>query len=184
VLQTPRGAVYCVSQRAEHIWEGVSSATTRSRPIINTRDEPHADAERYRRLHVIVGDSNMSETTMLLKVGATDLVLRMVEAGGSGSGRSRTEIAWWWPSRTQSATMPDSVWVTFLTVTAIPRTVVSKGTSRLSSIITAKPPSCSSSPYASTVASSTSASSSSSLSSGMREAYAASVTRAGHPVSG
>ncbi|MQY05052.1 Pup--protein ligase [Actinomadura macrotermitis] len=81
VLQTPRGAVYCVSQRAEHIWEGVSSATTRSRPIINTRDEPHADAERFRRLHVIVGDSNMSETTMLLKVGATDLLLRMIEAG-------------------------------------------------------------------------------------------------------
>lgn len=81
VLQTPRGAVYCVSQRAEHIWEGVSSATTRSRPIINTRDEPHADAERYRRLHVIVGDSNMSETTTLLKVGSADLVLRMLEAG-------------------------------------------------------------------------------------------------------
>ena len=81
VLQTPRGAIYCVSQRAEHIWEGVSSATTRSRPIINTRDEPHADAERYRRLHVIVGDSNMSETTTLLKVGATDLVLRMIESG-------------------------------------------------------------------------------------------------------
>ncbi len=81
VLQTPRGAVFCVSQRAEHIWEGVSSATTRSRPIINTRDEPHADAERFRRLHVIVGDSNMSETTTLLKVGATDLVLRMIEAG-------------------------------------------------------------------------------------------------------
>ncbi len=81
VLQTPRGTVYAVSQRAEHIWEGVSSATTRSRPIINTRDEPHADAERYRRLHVIVGDSNMSETTTLLKVAATDLVLRMVEEG-------------------------------------------------------------------------------------------------------
>jgi proteasome accessory factor A len=81
VLQTPRGAVYCVSQRAEHIWEGVSSATTRSRPIINTRDEPHADAERFRRLHVIVGDSNMSETTTMLKVGTTDLVLRMIEAG-------------------------------------------------------------------------------------------------------
>ena len=81
VLQTPRGAVYCVSQRAEHIWEGVSSATTRSRPIINTRDEPHADAERFRRLHVIVGDSNMNEVTTLLKVGTTDLVLRMIEAG-------------------------------------------------------------------------------------------------------
>ncbi len=81
VLQTPRGAVYCVSQRADHIWEGVSSATTRSRPIINTRDEPHADADLYRRLHVIVGDSNMSETTNLLKVGSADLVLRMLEAG-------------------------------------------------------------------------------------------------------
>ena len=81
VLQTPRGAVFCVSQRAEHIWEGVSSATTRSRPIINTRDEPHADAERFRRLHVIVGDSNMAEPTTMLKVGATDLVLRMIEAG-------------------------------------------------------------------------------------------------------
>ncbi|TCP50879.1 proteasome accessory factor A [Tamaricihabitans halophyticus] len=81
VLQTPRGAVYCLSQRAEHIWEGVSSATTRSRPIINTRDEPHADAERYRRLHVIVGDSNMAEPTTLLKVGTANLVLEMVERG-------------------------------------------------------------------------------------------------------
>ena len=81
VTQTPRGASYSVSQRAEHIWEGVSSATTRSRPIINTRDEPHADAERYRRLHVIVGDSNMSETTTLLKVASCDLVLRMIEEG-------------------------------------------------------------------------------------------------------
>ncbi|MCW2506738.1 MAG: proteasome accessory factor [Actinomycetia bacterium] len=81
VLQTPRGAVFCLSQRAEHIWEGVSSATTRSRPIINTRDEPHADAERFRRLHVIVGDSNMNEVTTLLKTGSADLVLRMIEAG-------------------------------------------------------------------------------------------------------
>ncbi|OLF18082.1 Pup--protein ligase [Actinophytocola xanthii] len=81
VLQTPRGAVYCLSQRAEHIWEGVSSATTRSRPIINTRDEPHADAERYRRLHVIVGDSNMAEATTLLKVGSAHLVLEMIEDG-------------------------------------------------------------------------------------------------------
>ncbi|HVL88885.1 MAG TPA: Pup--protein ligase [Actinomycetota bacterium] len=81
VLQTPRGPLFCLAQRAEHIWEGVSSATTRSRPIINTRDEPHADAERYRRLHVIVGDSNMSEYATLMKVGTTDLVLRMVEEG-------------------------------------------------------------------------------------------------------
>jgi proteasome accessory factor A len=79
VLQTARGAMYCIAQRAEHIWEGVSSATTRSRPIINTRDEPHADAERYRRLHVIVGDSNMSEYSTFLKVGACALLLRMLE---------------------------------------------------------------------------------------------------------
>ena len=79
VLQTARGAAYCISQRAEHIWEGVSSATTRSRPIINTRDEPHADAERYRRLHVIVGDSNMSEYATFLKTGSTSILLRMLE---------------------------------------------------------------------------------------------------------
>src|SRR5947209_10698998 len=71
--------MFCISQRAENIWEGVSSATTRSRPIINTRDEPHADAERYRRLHVIVGDSNMSEYSTFLKVGATSILLRMLE---------------------------------------------------------------------------------------------------------
>lgn len=81
ILATPRGAIYALSQRADHIWEAVSSATTRSRPIINTRDEPHADAEHYRRLHVIVGDSSMAETTTMLKVGATDLILRMIEAG-------------------------------------------------------------------------------------------------------
>jgi proteasome accessory factor A len=79
VLQGARGPTFCLSQRAEHIWEGVSSATTRSRPIINTRDEPHADAEKYRRLHVIVGDSNMSEYATFLKVGATSIVLRMLE---------------------------------------------------------------------------------------------------------
>ncbi|HVC25635.1 MAG TPA: Pup--protein ligase [Acidimicrobiales bacterium] len=82
VLQTARGAVFCLSQRAEHIWEGVSSATTRSRPIINTRDEPHADAERFRRLHVIVGDSNMSEYTTFLKVGVMSILLRMLEDPG------------------------------------------------------------------------------------------------------
>jgi proteasome accessory factor A len=81
VLQTPRGAVYSISQRAEHIWEGLSSATTRSRPIINSRDEPHADAERFRRLHVIVGDSNMGEYTTWLKIATCDLVLRMIESG-------------------------------------------------------------------------------------------------------
>src|SRR6476469_4143244 len=82
VLQTARGAMYCMAQRAEHIWEGGSSATTRSRPIINTRDEPHAHAERFRRLHVIVGDSNMSEYATFLKVGATSILLRMLEDPG------------------------------------------------------------------------------------------------------
>ncbi|WP_149359220.1 Pup--protein ligase [Lolliginicoccus suaedae] len=81
VLHTVKAPIFTLSQRAEHIWEGVSSATTRSRPIINTRDEPHADAEKYRRLHVIVGDSNMAETTTLLKVGSAALVLEMIEAG-------------------------------------------------------------------------------------------------------
>jgi proteasome accessory factor A len=81
VLKTQSGSLYAFSQRADHIWEGVSSATTRSRPIINTRDEPHADAEHYRRLHVIAGDSNMSETTTLLKVGSVDLMLRLIESG-------------------------------------------------------------------------------------------------------
>ncbi len=74
-------AGFVMSQRADHVWEGVSSATTRSRPIINTRDEPHADSTKYRRLHVIVGDSNMSEVTTALKVGSTLLVLELIEAG-------------------------------------------------------------------------------------------------------
>ena len=82
ILLTPRGAKYCISQRAEHIWEGVSSATTRSRPIINTRDEPHANAELFRRLHVIVGDSNMSEYATFLKVGACSILLQMLEEPG------------------------------------------------------------------------------------------------------
>lgn len=81
IMSTPQGPRYCFSQRADHMWEAVSSATTRSRPIINTRDEPHADAEFYRRLHVIVGDSNIAEPTTFLKVGATDMVLRLIEAG-------------------------------------------------------------------------------------------------------
>jgi proteasome accessory factor A len=81
VLQTPRGFHYCLSQRAQHICQEISGATTSSRSIINTRDEPHADAERYRRLHVIVGDSNMSEIATYLKVGSTAIVLDMIEDG-------------------------------------------------------------------------------------------------------
>lgn len=73
------GGKYVISQRAEHMWTAIGSATTRTRPMINTRDEPHADPSRYRRLHVIVGDSNMSEVSTLLKVGSTELVLRVLE---------------------------------------------------------------------------------------------------------
>ena len=80
-MSSSKGANFQISQRAEHMWESVSSATTRSRPIINTRDEPHADPEEYRRLHIIVGDSNMSETTTVLKVAITELVLRAAELG-------------------------------------------------------------------------------------------------------
>lgn len=82
ILSTSRGQRFSLSQRAEHIWEDVSSATTRSRPIINTRDEPHADSEMYRRLHVIVGDSNMSQYATFLKVGSAACVLKMLETPG------------------------------------------------------------------------------------------------------
>jgi proteasome accessory factor A len=77
---------YFISQRAQHIHEKTSSSTTSSRSIINTRDEPHADAEKYRRLHIIVGDSNMSEYATYLKVGTAALVLSMVEDGFSVHG--------------------------------------------------------------------------------------------------
>ena len=79
LTQTPRGTAFSIAQRADHIWEGVSSATTRSRPIINTRDEPHADAEKYRRLHVIAGDSNMSEYATFVKIGTMVALLQMIE---------------------------------------------------------------------------------------------------------
>lgn len=72
---------FLLSQRADQVWEGVSSATTRSRPAINTRDEPHGDSSRFRRMHVIVGDSNMAEPTFALKIGSTQLMLEMIEAG-------------------------------------------------------------------------------------------------------
>mgnify|MGYP001139944890 CR=1 FL=1 len=72
---------FSFSQRADHIWEDASSSTTRARPLINTRDEPHGDSERFRRLHVIVGDSTMSTATTALRLGVTDLMLRMIESG-------------------------------------------------------------------------------------------------------
>ncbi|HWT78111.1 MAG TPA: depupylase/deamidase Dop [Candidatus Methylomirabilis sp.] len=72
---------YQISQRADFFETLIGLDTMAKRPIINTRDEPHADEEKYRRLHVIVGDSNMSEVTTYLKVGTTAIVLAMVEDG-------------------------------------------------------------------------------------------------------
>jgi len=86
VLKSSGKCHYFISQRAQHIHEKTSSSTTSSRSIINTRDEPHADAEKYRRLHIIVGDSNMSEYATYLKVGTTALILSMIEAGFVVSG--------------------------------------------------------------------------------------------------
>ena len=68
-----------ISQRADFFEEEVGLETTLKRPIVNTRDEPHADPALYRRLHVIIGDANMSETATLLKVGTTAIVLAMIE---------------------------------------------------------------------------------------------------------
>jgi proteasome accessory factor A len=79
VFRTRRGTVFHISQRAQHIRQKISGTTTNERSIINTRDEPHAIKEKYRRLHIIVGDSNMSEFTTYLKVGTTAIVLEMIE---------------------------------------------------------------------------------------------------------
>jgi proteasome accessory factor A len=79
VFRTRRGTVYHISQRAQHIRQKISGTTTNERSIINTRDEPHAIKEKYRRLHIIVGDSNMSEFSTYLKVGTTALILQMIE---------------------------------------------------------------------------------------------------------
>ena len=70
---------YQLSQRADFFEAEVGLETTLKRPIINTRDEPHADPDKYRRLHVIVGDANMSEVATYLKLGTTSLVLKMIE---------------------------------------------------------------------------------------------------------
>ena len=71
---------YQISQRADFFEVEVGLETTLKRPIINTRDEPHSDADKYRRLHVIIGDANLSEISTYLKVGTTALVLSMIEA--------------------------------------------------------------------------------------------------------
>ena len=78
---TGSGVHYQVTQRADFFEVEVGLETTLKRPIINTRDEPHADPDRFRRLHVIIGDANMSEVCTYLKLGSTALVLSMVEDG-------------------------------------------------------------------------------------------------------
>ena len=70
-----------ITQRADFFEEEVGLETTLKRPIINTRDEPHGDPSKYRRLHVIIGDANLSETQNLLKVGTTALMLAALEDG-------------------------------------------------------------------------------------------------------
>jgi proteasome accessory factor PafA2 len=79
--QDGRGHGFQISQRADFFEVEVGLETTLKRPIINTRDEPHADPEKYRRLHVIIGDANLNEVSTYLKVGTTSLVLAMIEAG-------------------------------------------------------------------------------------------------------
>ena len=83
--ETPTGVTdqsgFQISQRADFFEELVGLETTMKRPIVNTRDEPHCDAQKYRRLHVIVGDANMSQFATYLKLGTTALVLSMIEDG-------------------------------------------------------------------------------------------------------
>ncbi|WP_397222371.1 depupylase/deamidase Dop [Nocardiopsis lambiniae] len=76
-----QGTGFQISQRADFFEVEVGLETTLKRPIINTRDEPHADPDKYRRLHVIIGDANMSEISTYLKLGTTALVLSMIEDG-------------------------------------------------------------------------------------------------------
>lgn len=76
---------YQITQRADFFEERVGLETTLKRPIINTRDEPHGDPKRFRRLHVIIGDANRSEVQTYLKLGSTSLLLRALEAGAAGS---------------------------------------------------------------------------------------------------
>lgn len=82
-----RDVPYQITQRAEHFEEEVGLETTLKRPIVNTRDEPHADSQRYRRLHVIIGDANMAQTATFLKVGTSQLVFAMIEDGAMNLDR-------------------------------------------------------------------------------------------------
>lgn len=91
---TPEG--FQITQRADFLDEAISSATTRSRPMVNTRDEPHADPEAFRRLHVIIGDSNRSQWATWMKLATTHLVLALIEDAvrrGESSGLEGLALA-------------------------------------------------------------------------------------------
>lgn len=110
-----RRGSFALSQRGDVLGDLVSNQTTRSRPLINTRDEPHADPDRYRRLHVISGDTNSLEHPMWLVVVATELVLRAAEAGGTppvGPADALAALRAW--NRDPDAGVPatDGGWVT------------------------------------------------------------------------
>lgn len=86
-------AGFQLSQRADYIETEIGLETTLKRPIVNTRDEPHAAAEKYRRLHVILGDANLADVSTLLKVGVTSLVLRLIETGREPQVRLAQPVA-------------------------------------------------------------------------------------------
>ncbi len=97
-----------ITQRADFLDEAVSSATTRSRPMVNTRDEPHADPDAFRRLHVIIGDSNRSQWATMMKLATTHLVLCVIEqAGREGLESGFGKLAFADPSEANHAVSRD-----------------------------------------------------------------------------
>ncbi|MFD0705294.1 proteasome accessory factor PafA2 family protein [Alloscardovia venturai] len=95
---TIRNGQFQISQRSDFLDDTISSATTRSRPMINTRDEAHADARIYRRLHVIVGDSNISQRATWMKMMTAHLVLCALECASRGCHDYEKEVGHQWPT--------------------------------------------------------------------------------------
>ncbi len=92
-----------LSQRADYIEAEIGLETTLRRPIVNTRDEPHADRTRWRRLHLILGDATMLEVATWLRLGTTSLVLAVLEAAG-GDGVPGAGAPWRWRTRSPRCT--------------------------------------------------------------------------------
>ena len=91
-----RGGEFVISQRADHLHEAYSAMTTRARPLVNSRDEPLADPARYRRLHVLAGDSNLSEYSAWLRLASTEAVLSLIErAATEPTGGLRADLERW-----------------------------------------------------------------------------------------